>query len=73
METACVNEQFLPCAEYADAGGWLVVPDKPEIKVPVAISDPDSPEENKTQFSRLSRPLRVRLGEGDMLYLPACW
>ena len=73
VETACVNEQFLPCASYAEPKAWSIVPDEPHVKVPVAVWDPDKPKENETQFSQLSKPYRVRLDEGDMLYLPACW
>jgi len=47
--------------------------DVPETKVPFACWDPDSPTQRATPFSRLSRPLRVTLDPGDMLYLPAMW
>lgn len=76
METACVNERFLHFATYARTPAeeaWSIVPDEPEIKVPVAVWDPDRPADNPTRFSKLCKPYRVRLGEGDMLYLPACW
>lgn len=73
VETASVNEQFLPCATYAKRKEWSIVPDDPQQKVPVALWDPDEPETNCTQFSKLCRPYRVKLCEGDMLYLPACW
>lgn len=73
VETACVNEQLLACATYTRPESWLIVPDDPELKVPVAVWDPDKPEMNQTQFSKLCKPYRVRLCEGDMLYLPACW
>lgn len=41
--------------------------------VPFSAWDPDNPHENKTPFSHLSRPLRVDLNAGDVLYLPALW
>ncbi|KAF2197642.1 Clavaminate synthase-like protein [Delitschia confertaspora ATCC 74209] len=47
--------------------------DVPEERVPFATWDPDDLQNNSTRFSKLSRPLRVTLGEGDMLYLPALW
>ena len=71
IEAACVSERFLPGATYNSF--MRVVQDIPPVSVPCAIWDPDRPEENPTQFSKLSRPLRVRIGPGDTLYLPACW
>lgn len=47
--------------------------DTPEEYVPFATWDPDYPDINATPYSHLSRPLRVTLEEGDMLYLPALW
>lgn len=41
--------------------------------VPTPTWDPDEPEERTSQYSHLSRPLRVTLDEGDMMYLPAMW
>ena len=73
VETACVNERFLPCAEYTRPQGWSIRPDSPKVEVPVPLWDPDRPNHNATEFSKLSKPYKVRLGEGDMLYLPACW
>jgi len=71
VETACINEQFLPTATYDET--MDLIPDDPPTQVPCAIWDPDKPIENTTKFSHLSRPLRVRLDPGDMLYLPSCW
>ena len=71
VETACVNEQFLPGATYSST--MEVTLDDPLVQVPCAIWDPDRPHENSTEFSHLSRPIRVTAGPGDMLYLPACW
>lgn len=74
LEAACVNEQFLSCATYVREGHrWSIVRDDQAVKVPVAIWDPDKPEEHATEFSAMSQPYRIRLEEGDMLYLPACW
>ena len=71
VETACVNEQFLPSATYA--ADMSLNPDRHPAQVPHALWDPDKPEENSTRFSSLSRPIRIRLDPGDILYLPACW
>lgn len=70
---ACVNEQFLPFATYAQSGTWMIQPDTPELRAPVAIWDPDKPLENASKLSKFSKPLRVKLDAGDLLYLPACW
>ena len=71
VETACVNEQFLPVATYN--AGMEIIPDDPPVHIPSAIWDPDRPKESSTRFSHLTRPIRVTLFSGDMLYLPACW
>jgi jumonji domain-containing protein 7 len=47
--------------------------DEPVQYVPFATWDPDEPEINATAYSKYSRPMRVTLEEGDMLYLPALW
>jgi jumonji domain-containing protein 7 len=47
--------------------------DEPASTIPFAIWDPDVPEKHATPFSHLSKPLRVTLDPGDMLYLPALW
>ena len=41
--------------------------------IPVAVWDPESPARHCTRYSQFSRPLRVTLEAGDMLYLPAQW
>ena len=71
VETACVNERFVPSATYA--ADMSIKPDNPPALVPHAMWDPDKPEENPTRLSSLSRPTRIRLDPGDMLYLPAFW
>ena len=48
-------------------------PDGAGDYVPFALWDPDRPDENKTAYSHLARPMRVTLNPGDMLYLPAMW
>jgi jumonji domain-containing protein 7 len=47
--------------------------DEPPATVPFALWDPDLPQKNATVFSNLSRPMKVTLDPGDMLYLPALW
>ncbi|RDI83334.1 hypothetical protein Vi05172_g6720 [Venturia inaequalis] len=49
------------------------IPDVPPHTLPFATYDPDSPLDTATPFSLLSKPLRVTLDPGDMLYLPALW
>ena len=51
----------------------VVTQDEPPEFIPFATWDPDKPAEQVTPFSHLSRPLRVELEPGDMLYLPALW
>ncbi|MCJ1241113.1 hypothetical protein MMC14_009117 [Varicellaria rhodocarpa] len=77
VETACINEQMLPSAIYvrreSDTEKLVISPDNKEDRIPFAIWDPDNPGEHATQFSHLSRPSRVELEPGDMLYLPTQW
>ena len=51
----------------------MVLAGEGEGLTPFATWDPDLPHKNSTSFSALSKPLRVDLGPGDMLYLPAMW
>ncbi|KAK4137903.1 Clavaminate synthase-like protein [Trichocladium antarcticum] len=70
----CVRETRLPPAVYVRSGdGLALVVEEGEEAVPFATWDPDRPGENETEYSRLARPMRVTLEEGDMLYLPALW
>ncbi|PSR81203.1 putative phospholipase [Coniella lustricola] len=77
----CVNKKPLPPATYArsrDGENLELIMDHSangdEVPdVPFAIWDPDCPEENATQYSKLAQPMRVTLNKGDMLYLPAMW
>jgi len=87
VEAPCVNESDLPAATYAPVGcpaqckqggeglDLLLEPklDEPSSSVPFATWDPDLPDVRPTRFSHLSRPYRVTLDPGDMLYLPALW
>lgn len=41
--------------------------------IPVAIWDPDKPDERASKYSNLSRPIRVKLEAEDILYLPSGW
>lgn len=76
---ACVAEQELPAATYVrdESGGLLIVEDEGAEKVPFATWDPDVKPESEggrgTRYSKFAEPMRVTLGEGDMLYLPALW
>jgi peptidyl-lysine (3S)-dioxygenase / protease len=47
--------------------------DEPGSSIPFATWDPDAPDLHPTHCSRVSRPIRVTLDPGDMLYLPALW
>ncbi|MCJ1427013.1 hypothetical protein MMC29_004916 [Sticta canariensis] len=80
LETACVNERMLPCATYAlnassrvyrRKQGWQLSIE--QETVPFATWNPDNPIEQQTRFTHLSRPLRVDLNPGDLLYLPTLW
>lgn len=78
VESPCVNEMGVLAASYRpkDAGAdskLCIHIDEPAEYVPFATWDPDVPTNRATVFSHLSRPLRVTLNEGDMLYLPALW
>ncbi|KJX94163.1 jmjc domain-containing protein 7 [Zymoseptoria brevis] len=78
IEMACVNETPLPFGRYhpdPENGAQLearINADDEELR-PVPIWDPDKPDVRSTRYSKLSRPLRVTLNEGDMMYLPALW
>lgn len=82
IESACVKEEAHPAATYEampnckseieDIDLKLHL-DSAEATVPFATWDPDVPHQSTTSFSSLSRPLRVSLNPGDMLYLPALW
>ncbi|TVY84234.1 JmjC domain-containing protein [Lachnellula suecica] len=69
---ACVNEKKLSPASYVRDDRELVVKKEEGDKVPFAVWDPDSGE-GGTKYSSLGKPMRVSLGKGDMLYLPALW
>lgn len=70
----CMNEKPLPPATYRRAShGFSLSLDEGSNPVPFATWDPDRPDVNATPLSPFARPLRVTLGPGDMLYLPAMW
>ena len=73
VEAACVNEQWLRPATYDGRMDLVTDGDESLGKVPCAVWDPDVPEVQASAFSQYSRPMRVTLAEGDMMYLPTCW
>lgn len=82
VETLCVNERVLPAATYVacptlpnEDEEFKLKPklDDPPSSVPFATWDPDVPNARATELTSLSRPLRVTLEPGDLLYLPALW
>ncbi len=75
VEAVCVGEREVRAATYVrDGEGKLAVgDDEGGEMVPTATWDPDEPGVRGTEFVGLSRPVRVSLEEGDMLYLPALW
>lgn len=84
-----MQEAELRLATYArdSSCGLKIVMDEQEDgeeaeKVPVAMWDPDSVEGGKEgegdgdgrgMYKGLVTPMRVKLEQGDMLYLPALW
>jgi len=83
IEQPCVNEQELSQHRYSPSlnssnndgkNPSLEIQPQPSTEpIPVAVWDPESPARHRTQYSQFSRPLRVTLEAGDMLYLPAQW
>jgi jumonji domain-containing protein 7 len=83
VEQPCVNELELAQYRYAPSANPSSTDEKStslEIQhqpstdpIPVAVWDPESPEHHRTPYSQFSRPLRVTLEAGDMMYLPAQW
>lgn len=77
IEQPCVNERELARARYAPAtegsDDLAIRVDEEAEAVPVATWDPEEPGQCTSEYSQLSNPLHVTLGEGDMLYLPAMW
>lgn len=51
-------------------GELEICPDEDTDSVPCATWDPD---QQSSGVSSISRPMRVTLRPGDMLYLPALW
>ncbi|KAI9711851.1 MAG: hypothetical protein M1820_001996 [Bogoriella megaspora] len=80
VDVAAVAETTVPAASYRweaiKAGTDAILTyglDSPAELVPFPTWDPDLPNKRATKFSKLAQPMRVTLGEGDMLYLPAQW
>jgi jumonji domain-containing protein 7 len=87
IEQPCVNEVELAQYRYApsspknpststdgEENPTLEIQPQPSTDpIPVAVWDPESSEHHRTPYSQFSRPLRVTLEAGDMLYLPAQW
>ena len=75
----CINEQMLRKARYAqpahESGTTELQIEVAEDEdfVPVALWDPDLPDQHQSAYSELSIALRVTLNEGDIMYLPALW
>jgi jumonji domain-containing protein 7 len=78
-EMPCVNETLLLGGRYhlkhddGSSDELMIVMDEDENPFPVAMWDPDEPEACVSPYSQYSKPLRIILQEGDMLYLPAMW
>jgi len=73
LAVAVVEERVLDVGRYVRGGeGELVVEMEKGEKVPFATWDPDASGE-KGKYGGLVREMRVELGEGDVLYLPAMW
>ncbi|EME47551.1 hypothetical protein DOTSEDRAFT_69487 [Dothistroma septosporum NZE10] len=77
VEIPCVNEtplqfaRYHPCSE--DEHKLEPRADTDTEQVPIPLWDPDEPTIRSTAYSEHSRPLRVTLSEGDIMYLPAMW
>ncbi|MCJ1393179.1 hypothetical protein MMC18_006051 [Xylographa bjoerkii] len=89
VETGHINEQSLPTATYLPSGPQgsykasellsevkqeqlVIKPDEGTEPVPCATLDPDRTGQEVQEIHHC-RPIRVTLGPGDMLYLPAMW
>lgn len=82
VEATVVGEKWVTSGTYIpspsdatlDSDFELVpTPDAPHHNLPFATYDPDNALKDATPFCHLSRPFRVTLNPGDMLYLPALW
>ncbi|GAA5927617.1 cupin-like domain-containing protein [Sporobolomyces koalae] len=81
-ETYCLHEQTYPHASWSYSPDrhddpFKLVPTTPTMTLPWIPIDPSIPlsDQDSIRFPRyaLSRPMRVTLHPGDMLYLPALW
>ena len=71
---ACVEEEILEAATYVQTNNGIVAQeDRPREEIPVPTWDPDDPQTRANRFACFSRPVRVTLNPGDVLYLPALW
>ena len=71
---ACVVEQELDPASYRRRDdGVLEMAKEGGEKIPFATWDPDNLQSGGTKYSQYATPVRITLGKGDMLYLPAQW
>ncbi|KAF2216452.1 hypothetical protein CERZMDRAFT_33153 [Cercospora zeae-maydis SCOH1-5] len=77
IEMPCVNEVPIQFARYQPSDG-----DESKLEpqvyeqtepIPTPIWDPDEPDARISPYSKSSKPMRVTLDEGDMMYLPAMW
>ena len=77
VEVPCVNETPLQFARYRpsveDGNNLEPHADTDTELIPVPLWDPDEPDFRATAYSKYSKPLRVTLFEGDIMYLPAMW
>ncbi|GIZ46742.1 hypothetical protein CKM354_000985500 [Cercospora kikuchii] len=77
IEMPCVNEVPIQFARYQPTGDdqSTLEPQAYEDSelVPTPIWDPDEPDARASLYSKSSKPMRVTLYEGDMMYLPAMW
>ncbi|MCJ1376950.1 hypothetical protein MMC17_000040 [Xylographa soralifera] len=89
VETRYINEQSLPAATYLSSGPegtcetseqlpevqheqLVITSDENSVPVPCATLEVNKPDQDRQEIYHC-RPIRVTLGPGDMLYLPAMW
>lgn len=56
-----------------DKDGFKLVPTEPRVSIPWIPIDPLVDSTSRHPRYALARAMHVRLEQGDMLYLPACW
>jgi len=72
-DTSFSKQRHDETGPHSEGNTLTIKPDEDAEPVPFATWDPDKAGENGTPFSYLSKPMRVDLEPGDMLYLPALW